>query len=164
LSCPSWIKRSAMIWVGRWLEDPLSPPREKVSRPYRSILELAFTGGEILCLDRWAREPREQHAPALGLATLSSTRAPARPFTPQQRTCGDSTAMSVSCNKRLMHRNNWLLRPPNLHITPVVRRDFVYRASATECKSRTTAPPHRPQRVFREHQRRFSNRTSRQLR
>jgi hypothetical protein len=64
----------------------------------------------------------------------------------------------------LMHRNNWLLRPPNLHITPVVRRDFRLSRKRDGVQKPDDSTPHRLQRVFREHQRRFSDRTSRQLR
>src|SRR5258708_40203288 len=38
------------------------------------------------------------------------------------------------------------VRPPNLHITPVVRRNFVYRASATGSLRRYV--PYRPERNF----------------
>jgi len=68
----------------------------------------------------------------LGAVHMTAGHNALRGSGPDQKHAFDSNAMAqVGCpDRRIDGSALRAVRPPNLHITPVVRRDLVYRASA----------------------------------
>ena len=80
-------------------------------------------------LQDWSVQPCVR---PLGAVHMTAGHNALRGSGPDQKHAFDSNAMAqVGCpDRRIDGSALRAVRPPNLHITPVVRRDLVYRASA----------------------------------